>query len=240
MSRYTIETRFICESICGLDESMGFSNVQDILEQAAPKIFDFDYPIFDENYRLPLEIKILRHYYTREICCETVGLWKLRLQQRLNEIMPYYNQLYKSALLEFDPLADVDLWTTHTGDNNGTRDTKFNEQQTGEARQNSSDDNWREYSDTPQGGLQGIASHEYLTNATHNTDEASQTLNSTNNKNNTGNEIRHDTEKYLTHIAGRNGHVTGSKLLQEFRETFLNIDAMVLKDMSPLFFGLLQ
>ena len=49
-------------------------------------IFDFDFPIFDEDYKIPLEKKILRHYYLREIGFETLGVWKLKLNDKLNEI----------------------------------------------------------------------------------------------------------------------------------------------------------
>ena len=96
MSKYTTEVRYICETAAGLTESVGYRGIDDVLDAAVPNIFDFEYPIFDEEYRELLEKKILRHYYTREICEETVGLWKLRLQDKMNLIMPYYNQMYKS------------------------------------------------------------------------------------------------------------------------------------------------
>ena len=127
MSKFTTEVRFICESESGLVESKGFNSISEILYLSAPKIFNFDFPIFDESYRLPLETKILRHYYTREISEETVGLWKLRLQDRLCMIMPYYNQLYKSELIKFNPLYNYDLTSdykkTKEGENTATGTT---------------------------------------------------------------------------------------------------------------------
>ena len=72
MSKYTTEVRFICEHYAGLDESEGYANVEEIIERARPKVFDFDYPIFDSSYKPILETKILKHYYTREIGFETV------------------------------------------------------------------------------------------------------------------------------------------------------------------------
>jgi hypothetical protein len=110
MSIYTTEVRYICETMAGYDVSQGFSKIDEILDKAVPKVFDFEWPIFDEEYRVPLEKKILRYFYTREIGCETYGLWKLMLQNKLCEIMPYYNQLYKSELLMagVNPLTDVD------------------------------------------------------------------------------------------------------------------------------------
>lgn len=113
MSKYTTEVRYICETEAGLEESVGGNSVNEIIALARPKIFDFSYPIYDENYRNILETKILKHFYTREIGLETVGLWKLKLDTKLNEIMPYYNQLYKSALLEFNPLWTDDYQTLH-------------------------------------------------------------------------------------------------------------------------------
>ena len=116
MSKYTTEVRFICEQASGLTESKGYNDTNSIIDMAIPKIFNFDFPIFDEGYRGVLERKILKHFYTREIGEETVGLWKLRLDTRLNEIMPYYNKLYKSELLEFNPLYTVDLTRTRKTD----------------------------------------------------------------------------------------------------------------------------
>lgn len=118
MSKYTTEVRYICEVNSGLVQSAGFNDIQKILESSVDKIFNFDYPIFDESYRRPLNIKILRHFYTREIGAETVGEWKLYLQQTLEEIMPYYNQLYLSEIESINPLYNVDITTTRekTGD----------------------------------------------------------------------------------------------------------------------------
>ena len=119
MSKYTTELRFICETEAGKTESVGYSKVDEVIAAALPHIFDFDFPIFDENYRETLETKIIRHYYTREIGLETYGLWKLKLQTKLNEIMPYYNKLYESELFTYNPLYDVDMTTTHVGRKTG-------------------------------------------------------------------------------------------------------------------------
>lgn len=127
MSKYTTEVRYICETNAGLKESKGYNSVAEIIANSRTKIFDFDYPIYDESYRSVLETKILKHYYTREIGLETVGLWKLKLDTKMNEIMPYYNQLYKSALIEFNPMYTTDLYKEGnkdaSGDSNGSERT---------------------------------------------------------------------------------------------------------------------
>ena len=201
MSKYTTEVRFICETAAGLRESEGLSSVKQILAAAVPKVFDFDFPIFDESYRNVLETKILRHYYTREIGLETVGLWKLKLETKLNEIMPYYNQLYKSELLEFNPFYDVDLTRDHKltreetatqkGTVNTTEDSNTNESTTQDTTSDSTINNttgstseenatgtkthYDKYSDTPQGSLQNVQNDTYLTNARMINDNDTQT-----------------------------------------------------------------
>lgn len=120
MSKYTTEVRYICETLAGLDESKGYDEVENILNASWGRIFDFDFPIFDETYRSVLCKKILKHYYTREIGLESVGLWKLKLDTKMNEIMPLYNKRYESASFKFNPLWDVDYTRTTNGEENGT------------------------------------------------------------------------------------------------------------------------
>lgn len=72
------------------------------------------YPIFDENYRGVLNKKIIDHYYMREIGGETLGQFKWFLRTKMNEIMPYYNQLYLSELIEFSALTHVDNTETYS------------------------------------------------------------------------------------------------------------------------------
>lgn len=191
MSKYTTEVRYICEHLCGLDVSKGYADIGTILSNARSKVFDFPYPIFDEEYRSTLETKILKHYYTREIGEETYGLWKLRLDRKMNEIMPYYNVLYKAKLDEFNPLLTVDMRTERSTVNGTNRNADESINDDTNARsigvtENSNDstakvnnrglvDNGNVdktkrmdlYSDTPQGQLSGIDADvpTYLTNA---------------------------------------------------------------------------
>lgn len=195
MSKYTTEVRYICESYAGLTESVGFDNINSVINTAAPLVFNFTFPIFDEAYRLPLETKILRHFYTREICEETVGLWKLRLQDTLNMIMPYYNELYKSALLKFNPLEDVNLTKeitdTRTKDigetENSSSDTNMQIDTDAEYSDTASNQNKNvsngisnkrdRYSDTPQGTVNdvNVQNNAYLTNVRFNDDNSTDT-----------------------------------------------------------------
>lgn len=233
MSKYTTQVRFICETSAKLTESHGFNDIEDILNKSWNKIFS-DFPIFDEKYRAELCKKILRHYYTREICCETVGRWKLFLSDKMKNIMPYYNQLYQSELLKIQPLVSLDKRVSHDGSKSETKTTNRNSTNSSSSRTDGSTDTWSYYSDTPQGGIAGLDSNDYLTNATHNrgTDSTSTSLNGTNSDTETG--TGNGSDSYVDQVLGYDGNQ--SEMLLKFRETFLNIDMMVIDELKDLFF----
>lgn len=286
MAKYTTEVRTICESYSGLTASVGYSQIEEVIEKSKEKIFDFDFPIFDESYRSVIETKILKHFYTREIGLETVGLWKLKLNTKMNEIMPYYNQLYKSALLEFNPLYDVDVTRSHEGANTGDKNSVESNVETSgmnevyadneNTEKNSKGNNngsvtttnvnstnhLDKYSDTPQGSVTDLTNGTYLTNAREIIDNDSTNANSkssndsslnenevrknnreskkTVNRNLTGEkkESLKNTEQYLETVKGKQGTESYSKLLQEYRETFINIDMLVIGELSDLFMNI--
>lgn len=229
MSKYTTEIRFICEQLANKDFSSEYTDVSEIIEIARTKIFSFKYPIFDENYRSVLETKILKHFYTREIGYETYGLWKLKLDTKLNEIMPYFNKLYESELLEFNPFYTTHITTKHQGNrqDTGKRDSSSH------GAQNNTAEHINLYSDTPQGGVNGINNENYLTNVTKDTDKQNSSINNSSNENNT----LTSTDSYIDTVNGYNGY-DGSKLLKSFRDTFLNIDMSIINELEELFFQL--
>lgn len=78
--------------------------VSTLLERGYPFALN-SYPIFNEDYREYLNNKILRHYYFYEIGAETPDRFNYYLETKMNEIMPYYNQMYESELLKYNPLV---------------------------------------------------------------------------------------------------------------------------------------
>ena len=79
-----------------------------------------DYPIFAEGYRRFLNNKIIEHYMFYEIGYETVSLFNFALGRKMREIMPYYNQRYKSCMIEFEALSTQDATTTLDTTTHGT------------------------------------------------------------------------------------------------------------------------
>lgn len=262
MSKYTTEVRFICENKAGLSESAGADNVDDIVSKIWNKIFTNKAVFFDEEYRGILCQKILKHYYLREIGAETVGIWKLWMNTRLEEIMPYYNQLYKSALIEFNPLYDVDLKRTHnrkvdsTKQDDGTSKTvstgEKSESGSSSGTESGTSNNTRKdlYSDTPQGAITGLENENYLTNARKITDGGNTTGSSTGEYSTSGTSestvngqtsnsgTTNSLEDYVENVSGKQGTESYSSMLLKFRETFLNIDMQVIEEFSDLFMGL--
>lgn len=245
MSKYTTELRFICERESGLGNSVGGKKVSEVIANALPKIFDFDFPIFDEAYRGVLEKKILMHFYTREIGLETYGLWKLKLETVLNEIMPYYNQLYKSQLLTFNPLYTTNLNRTRKTILDSNRSENGSENGNGSLNDtssaNSNGTNWDLYLDTPQNGIADLSEEHYLTNARKVTDSnvSSGTLGRTTTNSSTRSltDNLDSVEDYLENVVGFEGK-DASSLLLKYRETFLNIDMQVIKELEDLFMQL--
>lgn len=254
MSKYTTEVRFICESKAGLSESTGCDNVDDIISKSWDKIFTSKAVFFDESYRAILCQKILKHYYLREIGCETVGIWKLWLNTRLEEIMSFYNQLYKSALIEFNPLYDVDLKRTHnrkidsskqdTGTSQSVSSGEINASGTSSGSSNNTKKDL--YSDTPQGAITGLENENYLTNArkvtdtgsTSNENSSTGTNKTTVNDDTSNTGTANSLEDYVENVIGKQGSESYSSMLLKFRETFLNIDMQVIEEFSDLFMGL--
>lgn len=268
MSRYTTELRNILAMLAGWEEpeekggfdqlSPELGDVEEIISKARPKIFDFDYTLFDPAYKTVLETKILRHFYMREIGFETAGLWRLKLRTKLIEILPYYNQLYRSELLEFNPLYDVDLQTEHTKEGEGESgstsqdsSSRNDSRQTSGTSQMTSHDTGthvNKYSDTPQGTISGLESGTYLTNASidNDTSDGSQsgttsgteTFTSGTTGSGTTSGTYTDTETYTEHVLGKTGGASYSSRLLEFRDTFLNIDMMIIDELETLFMHL--
>lgn len=294
MSVYTTQLRHICETYAGLTDQADAGTTTAIIAAALPKVFNFTFPIFDNEYKSVLETKIVRHYYFREIAFETVAEWKFKLETKLNEIMPYYNKLYYSADLEYDPLTDVDYTTTHTGTgteqgavtgsvgytgsqtvgsttdhtSGTTSDQTVGSTNIDTLSERTTDDklHWDKYNDTPQGGLSGLDSDTYLTNARkvtdtsgvthasgdtttfsshtidttgiHATDTATSQTTDHNTTATTTQNTATTTDDYVTRVTGKYPGKTYSEMIREYRDALLNIDMMIINELETLFFAL--
>ena len=79
MSKYTLELRYIYE-----DEKYN--------------LFDFPYNLYDNDLKPWFQEKFFQHFMFYEIGFDTIGMFKQRLMSKLNDIFPYYKQLYETEI----------------------------------------------------------------------------------------------------------------------------------------------
>ena len=250
MSKYTTQLRWIVEQ--ELDNKK-LEHKEENWGAVYEKIGLNDYPIFDESHRQVLNDKIIRHYYFREIGYETSAMFAWKFRALMFEIMPYYNQLYESELLEFDPLVDYKEVYTGEWDSKNTTDRDIAENEDTAFHSETVDDgttttNSRQtFHDTPMSMLDDeeptqIQMMKWATTVTYDnenvvTHDESET-DSLRNRDRTQNE---DVEALGE---GTSAHdVIGfrhsqSELLQKYRETFLNIDQEIVYKCNEVFFKL--
>lgn len=201
MSKYTTELRYIIESGYEL------------------KALN-DYPIFDENYRQVLNKYILNHFWMREIGAETVGEFDLFLGNTLNEIMPYYNGLFKMAMSEIDPLTNYKY-----------KEVMDREDTNNSNSSNTNNANSKIVDSTPADGLVNM-------NAIEQNLYASSAQLSANDNHNVGNVSSKSETDYVKTISGYTG-VSVGKLYDEYRRYVVSVVRLLMndKDLNQCFMG---
>lgn len=203
MSKYTIMIKDIVNSY---NEADSLKKIDEKLEVARGYIFDFDYPVIDEVTKARIEKAILKHYYYREIAFETIGMFKIKLNDRLNLIMSRYNSLYEKQDLTVSPYVNSYLKETGTSNNSTNSDVK--------------NEDWQTTSDTPRGILNELKEGKYSSMAvyTENND----------NTNTTGDSNYERTAESL------NG-MTYADAFRNYFDNIISIDEELVNEFSDLF-----
>lgn len=263
MSKYTTEVRYICENIAmGKDKEIDCYDIVKVVDLSWRDIINLDLAlslsintIIDENvinHFNKIIPQIFLQNYTREIGCETYGLWKFRLQNKLNTILPFYAEMYRTLTLKFDPLIDTDITHDNTGSkfftlkNEGEKDNKtiHDEVTSNYENQSESDSkNIDKYSETPQGSLEDIEAGRYLSNARINENNNDSINNGSNeytrdmtDVTTTNTTATHDeNDSNVTKIKGKSSGVSYAKLVMEYRKSIINIDQMFLNEFNDMF-----
>lgn len=216
MSDYTMKLRDLVKMLL-LPKS--YISFYDIITNGATALFNFDFPIFDENHKLELEKKIISHYYMREIGTETPEIFVYSLYSKMNEIMPKYNALYKSQAELYDidllsPMNESEIIssdktanttengntvgansTTQENKNNEESNSTFNETINNNTSSNTTENENTISSDLPQINFTGT---DYGTNSTSRNLSGNQTGENTTTGNNTTNNVINATQKNTT------------------------------------------
>ena len=188
--------------------------------------FDFElneYPIFDETYRKTLNQNILNHYYNDEIGFETASLFRFHLKARLNEIMPYYNNLYtiQKKILENagSGLNFKEIISRETSGESQSKSTNNSE---------SSGNSKNLFQDTPQGRISqaSINNQEWATNVT---------MNQNSNSNDSTIEDKSSTSGSEDVTRTTNLDIdTFNRVIENIR----NIDLQIINNLNDLFMGI--
>lgn len=216
MGVFTMTIKEICEALVRTqtDKDPSKMTYQDIISTARPIIFNFNYPYYGgEQGKEQLENKIIYHYYMDEIGLETIGLWQMRLQVKLQEEMPRFVEMFNTQVSIDDPYITTSI--TESRQDTETQDNK---------RQLSGDyERWRYGQNVPQNNT-GYNNLEYISRADKDTDNHTET-NVDNNKRNSFGVAKRE---------GMEGH-TKASIAKEYFEIWQNIDKLVIDCLSDLF-----
>lgn len=204
-----------------------------------------------------LNMKILNHYKYREIGFETPGQFIDRLKIAMEEIMPYYYSLYKSADIMNgieDPFGNVDIVETFTEDITGNSSTESSNSTS--SRGTREDTNTTTTSSTGQTNSKNITSdtpQSELSITAKNIDDVSYaseaTWNETNNEDSSSSNIQmngtdeNEASSQGTSVGQSSSNTTNTRTkkgnqgvntyahdMKELREVFLNIERQIIND----------
>lgn len=73
------------------------------------ELFDFPYEFDDPKFRTQIEQAVIDYYYNYEIGTETPNEFKRRFQAKWLSFIDYYNLLYNTTLLSYNPLINYKM-----------------------------------------------------------------------------------------------------------------------------------
>ena len=193
MAQYTLELRTILKS-------------KDIFK-------NIDYELYNNDLKPIFEDKFIKRFFFREIGVETVSRFLINLEQTLNEIMPYYKQLYDTTLLKYDILNNNEVVEEITREiiKADKRLTFGTNTSTGTSF------------DTPITSTNSYRSKpSFINEGVDNIDTKNQSEGNT-------------TENFTRKFKNNQSNVSKQDLIIKQRELIVNIDKMILDDLEILF-----
>lgn len=187
------------------------------------KLFDFDYNLYDNELKSAFEKKFIDHFYFYEIGLTPIARFKKALQNKLNDIYPYFKQLYETELRckDIDFMLNKDLKEQYTRELTGN--SSVNQSSTSTSNDTSLNIN----NDTPQNKIDDL--DQFMTSASKNTD------NSTMNSSGTNSAENNSIETYSLVSQGNIGVTSSAELLDKWRSVLINIDQMIFDECNDLF-----
>ena len=203
MSKYTLELRYMYE-----DKNFN--------------LFDFPYNLYDNDLKPWFEEKFYQHFMFYEIGFDTIGMFKQRLMSKLNDIFPYYKQLYETEIRSkgIDFMLNKDLKESYvrelTSNSNSNQESNVSSNSLSTAGQL-----------TPSLIANSQKIDKFM--------DSAQKDNSSSNSTSTGESNGNSKEEYTLTSQGNIGITSSAELLTKWRETLLNIDLMIFEECNDLF-----
>ena len=208
-------------------------------------VFTFDYEFYSDNVqdKETFEKLFVSHFYFREIGFETPERFKMKLQSKLNLIMPYYRQL---ALTEWDKVRSIEQMmesknltetTEHIQSIQGNSETQSNQSSSSNATQNATSTNESKASNLADGVSQSSLDDGYLTASgkTEQTDNTQTESSGTGSQTLTGNNEQQLTEKTTFTSNGDIGIQTPAYAIAEWRKIIINLNQLIINECEDLF-----
>ena len=255
MAKYTVELRTL------LNNEQTRPEIEKALSSYPMYVAQNPYVYTQIPTREELNKKILNYYKYREIGFETVGRFIDELEITMNEIMPYYNQLYKSIDVMNgidDIFGNVDITESFEQETSGTSKGSSESLTKASSETDGSSENTSEvqgntknvHSDTPQSELNNygtmeihdvnyasdIAWNENISTSDGETKDHAESSSETESSGESSSESS-GTTKHTLSRKGNQGVNTYAHDVLEFRNLFLNIEQQIIHDkrLSELF-----
>ena len=226
----------ILESIVNYDKEPK-TKVKDLAKEGRGKIFNFDYPLTNLITKEKFETMILNHFLMRRIGFETVTLFSIQLDIKLNEIMPLYNKMFESVE-NWDIFNDGEI-TEKTGTDNRTIDNTAETSNTleNQSTTNSSETSDRRNSELPQDQLELLRDGSYVSNYSYDQNNGESTDNSSSNGTSNSKNNTKDDNEY--HEIVKRSPADKIAIYKEFQENINSIYGMIFKELECLFYQLI-
>lgn len=197
----------ILNSIANYDSETK-TKIRNLASVTHNKIFDFDYELSEALDKNQFEVDILNHFMMRRIGFETVTAFQLYLENKLHEILPYYNLMF-DAFKDYNLFGSGETIERITNDN---RNISVNGNSSGETRT----------SELPQNRLSDINAGTYV---------STQSTSNVNSANNTS-------DVNQTNETINRSPVDKMSIYKSFLETKRSVMSMIYKELDVLFYGI--
>ena len=183
------------------------------------------YSLHDSVDRDSLNQKIKDHFMYQEIAHETVDQFRFAMRRKMNEIMPVYNELYRSvdALIAADPLMTINMKTL----SKGNQEQSATGSNTGNTTSDVDSDSRSLTNSYPQTGIS--VDGKYGTSGGQAVGKT-KTVGEVSENSETQNTANTETESTTTGYQG-----IPAQIINTYRAAIINVDMMIIAELDNLF-----